>query len=407
MHLLLALVFTSARVYALTVEPATIEKILKEAPLEVTLSIEDFESTKDNRDHARFLSTARVEQVIQSRIQPFVRGDELVIEGSGGEIDGIGVSFSGFARPRRGQKYHAHLKPLQNGHYEIVGFEFGLTSLAPQTRTASRNRTDGSNGDGLGPYLYWDDSHLPIPYYFSAPTLRGLDTFAKSIDASFETWREVGDIKIELISMGCSTSVRNENDGINNIILLTNDWPFDPAAIAITRNFYVSGVGDRAGMILDSDILLNGVHHRFTTTNEIGKHDVQNIVTHEAGHFFGLGHEGSPADPDAVMYAVASPNELKKRVLGATDLVAIREAYRGNVRKLGHLSSPCQLGLPSSSCGAVHSSSSVPLGNFVLALFAPLFLVVRMLYRTLRRRTNEVLFVPWSFCNFGRWMWKK
>ena len=135
---------------------------------------------------------------------------------------------------------------------------------------------------------------------------------------------------IEFLPLGCSSSDDNQNDGLNTVILIEKNWPFDSMAIAITRNFYIAGNSARAGLILDSDILLNGEIHEFSTINETGKHDVQNIVTHEIGHFIGLGHEMEPTiDNDATMFRNASVNELNKRTLKENDINGIRSAYQG------------------------------------------------------------------------------
>ncbi len=97
------------------------------------------------------------------------------------------------------------------------------------------------------------------------------------------------------------------------MLYITQNWAYASAAIAITRNFYVAGDSPKAGMILDTDIMLNAVDHSFTTTDELGKHDVQNIVTHEAGHFLGLGHDDiPPVNPDATMFGVADAQRVQK-----------------------------------------------------------------------------------------------
>jgi hypothetical protein len=138
-------------------------------------------------------------------------------------------------------------------------------------------------------------------------------------------------------------------------VLLTEDWPFDNAAIAVTRNFYVAGEEANAGMILDSDILLNGKNFSFTTTGESGKHDIQNIVTHEIGHFLGFGHEVNPADPEATMYASANAGETKKRTLANNDISVLRLAYAGVGQKFDNQNIHCDIAKDNVGCLAVHS----------------------------------------------------
>jgi len=94
------------------------------------------------------------------------------------------------------------------------------------------------------------------------------------------------------------------------------------------------------GEILDSDIELNdsppptGTKFTFTTVDGLpcttaGQTgcvwiDVQNTVTHEAGHSLGLDHT---TDPRATMYASAPSGQTSKRILGSDDISGICTIY--------------------------------------------------------------------------------
>jgi len=94
------------------------------------------------------------------------------------------------------------------------------------------------------------------------------------------------------------------------------------------------------GQILDSDIEMNdspsstGPGFTFTTVDsppcvtpvDTGcvRIDVQNTVTHEAGHSLGLDHT---PDPDATMYASAPSGETSKRTLAQDDINGICAIY--------------------------------------------------------------------------------
>lgn len=367
--LIIALLLSGPRVHAMVISAGTIQAQLDAAPLVADIEIRHLETLADKTSFAMFRATALVNTVIRAEADggsfPSA-GQEIAIEGVGGELADRGILFSGFPRPHLHKRYRAYLKRKGPDKFEIAGFEAGLVALQP-SRSFSRNRTDGSNGEGEGAFLYWDDSFIPIPYYISAPTFQGLPNFAAAVDASFKSWRDPLDMKVEFLPMGCSSGTRNENDGLNHIILVTDVWPFsDPQVIAITRNFYIAGTSDKSGLILDSDILLNGVHHQFTTTDEPGANDVQNIVTHEAGHFLGLGHEITPPDPDAVMFANATTNETKKRILKDSDLAGLREGYSGVGNKHPWNASMCNLE-PATGCNAVHGQAGGP-GNILWGL---------------------------------------
>jgi hypothetical protein len=380
-NVLLGVFLLAGPAAALTVTPESLSAKLKEAVLEVEIEASERASVPNSTFSVVAYTKARVLQIFSSKEDGYwlpAQGDTITIVSPGGESGEVGVLFSGLPRIHVGNRYRAFLKrslldPGPSGTYfEVTGFERGLQPLT-SLRAHSRNRTDGSNGEGNGAYLYWGVQYFPIPYFISSPSFKDLPEFVSAIDASFKTWRDIEDIKVEFLAMGCSATTRNENDGVNNIIFIKQDWPFDPAAIAITRNFYVAGTNDRSGLILDTDILLNAVNHQFTTTNENGKHDIQNIVTHEAGHFLGLGHEVSPADSEATMFAVASTSELKKRSLYDSDLSGIREAYAGVGKKIGSPVSQCT---PSSKsgCAAAHQPKDANQGAIPTVIGFFLFL---------------------------------
>lgn len=350
---------------ALVVTPESVSQALAGAPIVAEIEVRRIEGATDASLGIIHKATAEILRIVSIRDSDARAGearpgpgDEIVVVGPGGELGDRGVYLAGFSRPRAGKRYLAHLARRPDGAFEVKGFEQGLVPLVVE-REYSRNRVDGSNGEGNGPFLFWDDSYFPIPYFISAPTFQAFPEFVAGIDASFATWRNVPDTRFDFIAMGCSNALLNQNDGVNNVILITKDWPFDPQAIAITRNFYVSGTSSKSGMILDSDILLNGVNHAFTADSETASdflaNDIRNILTHEIGHFLGLGHEVTPVDPDATMYAAATPGETKKRGLRRNDINAIHAAYLGAGKKFAGppRTVSCQLGAPT-SCIAVH-----------------------------------------------------
>lgn len=348
----------SQNLIAVTTDPVLIAEQLNSAELIADVAIESLTPVSDPHAYLKTIAQARILNKYPSILEKDLSlGDEIEIEFVGGEVNQRGVMFSGIPRPRKGINYKAYLNRAasNSNRYVITGFEQGLQPLNP-LREFSRNRTDGSNGNGKGPFLYWDTRYFPVSYYISAPSFSGHPDFVTAIETSFKTWRVFDDVLVEFISLGCNQSTKNENDNLNTIVLLTEEWPFDNAAIAVTRNFYVAGEEANAGMILDSDILLNGKNFSFTTTGESGKHDVQNIVTHEIGHFLGFGHEVAPIDPEATMYASANAGETKKRSLGNNDISVLRLAYAGVGQKFDNQNIHCDVAKDNVGCLAVHSS---------------------------------------------------
>jgi hypothetical protein len=83
--------------------------------------------------------------------------------------------------------------------------------------------------------------------------------------------------------------------------------------------------------IIDADILVNG-GHLFTDVDTVNapmaratSYDLQDVVTHELGHWFGLNEDYQ--NNEATMYAYVYPGEIKKRDLDESDATAVQLAY--------------------------------------------------------------------------------
>ncbi len=83
----------------------------------------------------------------------------------------------------------------------------------------------------------------------------------------------------------------------------------------------VNFAGD--GSITDADIIFNAKDHTFSTTQVPGTFDVQNIATHECGHFLGLDHSavvGATMNPFAVQQDVRLRSLERDDVAGASTI---------------------------------------------------------------------------------------
>lgn len=86
-----------------------------------------------------------------------------------------------------------------------------------------------------------------------------------------------------------------------------------------------------AGQILDADIVVNG-EHNFGVVDDMDPenakkaYDIQNVLTHELGHFLGLGEDYD--DNDATMYAYSMPGEVNKRDLALRDTAVVDHLYQ-------------------------------------------------------------------------------
>jgi hypothetical protein len=116
-------------------------------------------------------------------------------------------------------------------------------------------------------------------------------------------------------------------------------------------NFYFYSIGGTNNKLyyagLSSDYLAGTWTHRITndpthisysetyfnkrkswsTSGEPGYYDVQNVATHEFGHWLDLNDLSDSSDTEKTMYYSISYGELKKRSLESDDIAGIRSIY--------------------------------------------------------------------------------
>lgn len=150
-------------------------------------------------------------------------------------------------------------------------------------------------------------------------------------------------------------------------------WQHSAGAIAITTTSYVPS----SGKILDSDVELNQPSFIFTTVDapvcpvnhystSCVATDVQNTMTHEAGHVLGLAHINLST---STMYPRADPGDLGKRVIDPGSKQFICDTYPKGAPSRSCLTVPFDgtLGKPSQGCAAAPGGLSLGLAA-VLAL---------------------------------------
>ncbi len=118
----------------------------------------------------------------------------------------------------------------------------------------------------------------------------------------------------------------------------TRGW--SPVAFAVTLAWHLESTGE----IVDVDMEINESRGSWTVCapsgcvdgastcpptgcgRDGGPVDLQNVVTHELGHYLGLGHT-TRDHPDATMYASAQFGELTMRDLDVDDIAGICDSY--------------------------------------------------------------------------------
>jgi hypothetical protein len=148
------------------------------------------------------------------------------------------------------------------------------------------------------------------------------------------------------------TSAQPKQDGLSTVSYGKIEVPGHERDVAIT----VTYSNDKSGEILEADVILNAAYpmatllarakhddHGANKGDERGsnksnsadesmdcqnRYDAQNVVTHEAGHFFGLGED--MVERSATMFLSIDQCETHKRALSLTDTQAITTLYSQN-----------------------------------------------------------------------------
>jgi len=142
-------------------------------------------------------------------------------------------------------------------------------------------------------------------------------------------------------------------DGWSTIVFRA-DWPYDPAAAALTSVF----VKTSTGQILEADIEVNAGSFTWADLDlpgaSLDAQDLQNALTHEMGHLVGLDHPcfiptpANPAPPpqtdnvgnpvpdcndapasvqEATMFPSTMPGDVSKRTLTPDEEQAVSDIY--------------------------------------------------------------------------------
>ena len=248
----------------------------------------------------------------------------------------------------------------------------GVAALASALAVPARAFTRSTAGPG-GPCLFWaQPGHSFVIDASATPDVPPASAF-DAVRRSFATWAGVQCAHLTFPDQGLSTDPANRKIGYvpggNNINLVLwrtancssgavpagdpcltegncgnkyDCWDHGDSVIAVTTTTF----NRSTGQIFDADIELNdsnpsgGSHFIFTTadcpagsstclcsgaqTDACAHYDVQNTVTHEAGHSIGLDHT---TVQDATMYAFAPEGEESKRALHQDDIDGVCAIY--------------------------------------------------------------------------------
>jgi len=307
--------------------------------------------------------------------------------------------------PRRSRRWLVVPTLALGGLLAVGGGIVLLRSEPPpvQVRVVSGTPTKKQTEDGA--LERWRQRELTVHVDQTVERL-GPDALA-AVERAFSAWTSSGTPIVDVVP-DSNLTVPMQPDGVNAVVVAPILVPGHEKDLAITIGFSDS----RTGEIVEADVILNaayrtepletaspdddegtddlpsqhggpaGEHGRQENDDEpsppiepscsaspaggrsCGKrYDLESIVAHEAGHFFGLGEDWD--DGLATMYYCTSTCEMHKRSLELTDVGAMKEVYADGYDDAGEVGcAAAPAGVPRSN----RSTAAAVLG--LLGLFA-------------------------------------
>lgn len=242
----------------------------------------------------------------------------------------------------------------RNLHAAAVGLVFFAYFAADHASAYCRMSTDGGAQVGgaacveKGALLFWKNTCLSYAIDERGSVWMDYEDVEAAVDASFATWQSTdcggGDAPNvafkPLQPSTCQRAEFNTTGNVNTIAFLDpwrdpcadpDDRGYDEFAFAVTVVWHNTTTGE----IFDADMMIND--QQATRSNAGGPYancpesgctgndaDLQSIITHEAGHFIGIGHSDVP---EATMFASAERESVQKRSLAQDDINAVCDIY--------------------------------------------------------------------------------
>lgn len=136
-----------------------------------------------------------------------------------------------------------------------------------------------------GKQIQWPANSSTIEVYFNPDNSHGLDTSTLQtiVSNSVAQWNNISSINVRY-----GTTAGKNQAGVNEIYFSNDNTIFNGSGVVGVTNCTYSNETD--GIILSADILINDTNFFSFSTNVLNDNFIGNVVTHEMGHFLGLGH---------------------------------------------------------------------------------------------------------------------
>lgn len=223
----------------------------------------------------------------------------------------------------------------------LSGALLSVTSVASAyclTTTCDPNAEDcGLDADECatrGLRLYWPVACTS--YNLSVDATPGItyDAFAEAAAAAYAAWTSVDcgggqgpSIQVKDLGpvQGGAACYNQRNGNTNVVFFQSKTWPYPGGdkTIALTTVTFNTETGE----IYDADMEINSAHMKITVGDEDVENDLQSVITHEAGHFFGLAHAGGGLNKSSTMYETYAAKSISLRTLEEDDAAGMCALY--------------------------------------------------------------------------------
>lgn len=197
---------------------------------------------------------------------------------------------------------------------------------------ASYSPTRGCFDQGLP--LFWRNACVGYSVNKAGSKQAPLDDATRIVDAAYATWNgitcaatgeTVGIAASNLGAVSCAEVRYNPTGPNQNLIVFRDDaWPYsDPNnTLGLTTVTFNAENGE----IYDADMEINSAGATLSITDQVpaGGFDLLSVITHEAGHFFGIAHA---TNASSTMFASYKPGSIAQRTLAADDQAGLCAIY--------------------------------------------------------------------------------
>jgi hypothetical protein len=209
---------------------------------------------------------------------------------------------------------------------------------------------------------------------------------ALGVADAFHEWHDTGaKLPSVLFESRAAKPLVLEPDGENRIYYV----PITIAGHQHDLGMTLQHVSASTGEIVEADIVINS-NHPFSlldaSDNCSDSYDIESVVMHEAGHFWGLREDMT--DAGAAMYFSTAPCNIAKRTLKVGDTLAISSLYAKELAD-DDTNSPAAAGL--GHCSVASPPNRSACNGFAIAALVVVLGGFRLVNRRAARRSREFL----------------